>query len=664
MSIVPYTNNKIVLRDPYRGLLVLHNNQNNSIELVTTLRADKNDFADQSRSSELTCPNCGFNWEPSSSSRRHSNNRDPQTQNTDIRLLRPTLSGVTQVSSAFMDHDYFKLLEKLPYKAMPIADDEPSVASLPDDVFNQGYFKRFFKQVPPYTLGLGAHAQVYKVIHVLNDIVLGTYAVKRISMGNQLKYLEEVLNEVLILYELSVKGAYEHNLIRYNHVWLEMGDMDDLQTFFLPSDARTNLGTSSPKVPYVFILQQYCDGGHLEKLMKQHFQQEYELTAKQRVDRERARRRSIRDGIKEPTTKNKLWLSELEIWKFFKDISTAVNYLHHHNILHRDLKPSNCLLDTKYDPGNTTVPVLLSHEEMDSYCDSLPKILVSDFGEGKFINKHDVTEDKLRFQDEERRGNTGTLEFTAPELWLFTNYDPEVIKNSPDVSKAPPRHTYESDIYSLGLILCWLCVGQLPFSHLIEQETDPQIIRQKILDWYYSLTSETFYQWFQANAKLEPSGCLNDFAVLVYAMIKDSEKEETPSRMISSDVLKYLEAMKREWFLAPDSRTIESDDEISDDDQIHDLTMKEVGSISQRKSTLRVPYLGPFSYIIDILLLQALCLVRPHFIITTTTLLVVIFLGMEVATTFNLAFKKLMQWLSILVTTAVAIYVSSSTNIY
>ena len=121
--------------------------------------------------------------------------------------------------------------------------------------------------------------------------------------------------------------------------------------------------------------------------------------------------------------------------------------------------------------------------------------------------------------------------------------------------------------------------------------------------------------------------------------------------------------MKREWFLAPDSRTIESDDEISDDDQIHDLTMKEVGSISQRKSTLRVPYLGPFSYIIDILLLQALCLVRPHFIITTTTLLVVIFLGMEVATTFNLAFKKLMQWLSILVTTAVAIYVSSSTNI-
>ena len=156
---------------------------------------------------------------------------------------------------------------------------------------------------------------------------------------------------------------------------------------------------------------------------------------------------------------------------------------------------------------------------------------------------------------------------------------------------------------------------------------------------------------------------MNDFAVLVYAMIKDSEKEETPSRMISSDVLKYLEAMKREWFLAPDSRTIESDDEISDDDQIHDLTMKEVGSISQRKSTLRVPYLGPFSYIIDILLLQALCLVRPHFIITTTTLLVVIFLGMEVATTFNLAFKKLMQWLSILVTTAVAIYVSSSTNI-
>ncbi len=81
-------------------------------------------------------------------------------------MLRPTLSGVTQVSSAFMDHDYFKLLEKLPYKAMPIADDEPSVASLPDDVFNQGYFKRFFKQVPPYTLGLELLAQVYKKLYM------------------------------------------------------------------------------------------------------------------------------------------------------------------------------------------------------------------------------------------------------------------------------------------------------------------------------------------------------------------------------------------------------------------------------------------------------------------------------------------------------------------
>ena len=60
--------------------------------------------------------------------------------------------------------------------------------SLPEGVFNQGYFKRFFKKIDPYTLGSGAHAQVYKVNHILNNIVLGTYAVKRINIGGQLEF--------------------------------------------------------------------------------------------------------------------------------------------------------------------------------------------------------------------------------------------------------------------------------------------------------------------------------------------------------------------------------------------------------------------------------------------------------------------------------------------
>lgn len=658
MSIVPYANNKIVLHDPNHGLLVLHNNEDNLIELVSTLRNDYDDTSSNTQRPELACPNCGYKWSPQLTRRRRSSQtRESSTANTDHRVQISALPGLSQVSSAFMDHDYFKLLEKLPYKARPIDDDGSSMSSLPANIFNQGYFKRFFKQVPPYTLGLGAHAQVYKVIHVLNEIVLGTYAVKRISMGNQLKYLELVLNEVLILYELSVKGAYEHNLIRYNHVWLEMGDFGDLQTIFLPHESAA-MNSSSSKVPYVFILQQYCDGGHLERLMRDNFQQEYNLSAKERVERERARRRSIRKGTKEEKKQKKDWLTELEVWKFFKDISTAVNYLHHHNILHRDLKPSNCLLDVKYTANVLTVPVLLSSQEFEDSCEALPKILVSDFGEGKFINKHNVTEEKLRFQDEERRGNTGTLEFTAPELWLFTIYDPEVIKNNPNCNSSPPRHTYESDIYSLGLILCWLCVGALPFSHLIEQETDPQIIRQKILDWYFTLTEELFHEWYAQNCKLEQSGCLQDFSVLIFAMIKGSDKKDDPSRLLSSDVLKYLENMKKEWFLAPNS--IETDEELSDDEQLHNLTVEEIPLQPKVKTQHFISSLGSGSYFLDILLLQSICMYRPHQYLNGATLLVVIVFGLEVLYTPRLGIKRITQWLAFIVSVLVAISILSS----
>lgn len=630
MSIVPYTNNKIVLHDPSHGLLVLHNKQDNSIELVNTERDEGTSGPNQPRVPDLLCPNCGYSWD---SGRRPSAGRLDSTLQTKKAFLGHRSLGSPPVTTAFMDHDYFKLLEKLPFKTKPIGDDDP-LLSLPQHIFNQGYFQRFFRQQPPYKLGLGAHAQVYKVTHVLNDIVLGTYAVKRISMGNQLKYLQEVLNEVLILYELSVQGAYEHNLIRYNHVWLEMGDIDDLSTYFLGPDSKK---VSGSKVPYVFILQQYCDGGHLETLIRRNFQQELEMTAKQRVEKERLRRRSARSGVPKESA-GRSWLTELEVWKFLHDISTAVNYLHHHNILHRDLKPSNCLLDTQYTANTHLAPVLLTEEEFTSYCEALPKVLVSDFGEGKFINKQSLRREELRLQDEERRGNTGTLEFTAPELWAFTNYDPETTEAHGEI-EAAAIHTFESDIYSLGLILCWMCVGTLPFSHLIQGETDPQVIRSSILKWYYACTYGSFVEWFGDHCKLETSGCLTDFGRLVYAMIKGNE--DTKTRMTSADVLKYLSAMKREWFLTPAAG--ESED-FSEDDQLHELAIN--AHLGSRQG--KVESIGLALYIVEILFLQAITIVRPHMVAQVSTIAVVMLMSTEIALGDRLALKKLSRGLALL----------------
>lgn len=582
MSIVPYNaTNEIVYHDPNHGILVLHDNQENTVQLVSTSNEShnqvnsnlSNDSFPRSRFNlsssriNLECPSCGFKWA------QHGQNNDPANRKGSDALneLMNAINGDPQEAKAimknfpqgFMHHDYFKLLGKLPYASKPKVSIKTST-SLPENIFNQGYFKRFFKKVPPYSLGSGAHAQVYKVVHVLNDIKLGTYAVKRISIGDKIELLEQVLNEVLILYELSVQGANENNLIRYNHVWLELGDIQDLKTYFLPNDRKPTYLDN--KIPYVFILQQYCDGGHLEDLICKTYQQELHLSMKEQVDLERLRRReshkhgrSLADN--HDTANSKKWLEDLEIWKFFRDVTNGVHYLHLHGILHRDLKPSNCLLDVKYSDVLIESRAYSSVDELNFHLSKLPKILVSDFGEGQFIDKHNIATEDISIKDvsncdEERRGNTGTLEFTAPELWLFSNYDPSL---GNEKQYYVNEFTYESDIYSLGLILCWLCTGTLPFSHIIGSDSDPQVIRNRIIEWYFNLTATSFHEWFISSVQKVKDhegglgGCTGDFEKLIYLMIKGDDSSEPfgarPHRLLSGDVVKFLDAMKWKRFL-------------------------------------------------------------------------------------------------------------------
>ncbi|XP_034193551.1 serine/threonine-protein kinase grp isoform X1 [Osmia lignaria lignaria] len=108
-----------------------------------------------------------------------------------------------------------------------------------------------------------------------------------------------------------------------------------------------------------------------------------------------------------------------EAQKYFKQLISAVEYLHSKGIAHRDLKPENLLLD-----------------ENDN-------LKVSDFGLATIY----------RFRGKERclEKRCGTLPYVAPEVLLH------------------PYHAEPADIWSCGIILVALLAGELPWDQSLAE---------------------------------------------------------------------------------------------------------------------------------------------------------------------------------------------------
>lgn len=226
-----------------------------------------------------------------------------------------------------------------------------------------------------------------------------------------------------VIVEVRLLQKIPHrNLVAYHWTWLE----DHQPSKFGPS------------IPCLWILQDYCNGGDLQNYVLGSVK---EPSATESL-KARLRRMSKGDTRPDPASTRTSRLSLDEIFSFFKDIATGLHHLHSKGYIHRDLKPSNCLL--QHDGGRTTV-------------------LISDFGE-------------VQLAGDSRRstGATGTVAYLAPE----------VLQQSPD--GLYQNFTTKSDIFSLGMIVYFMCFGRLPYASadgINEEDEDLDKLRAEITTW-------------------------------------------------------------------------------------------------------------------------------------------------------------------------------------
>jgi serine kinase len=148
---------------------------------------------------------------------------------------------------------------------------------------------------------------------------------------------------------------------------------------------------------------------------------------------------------------NTKYLKEATACKYFKQLISAVEYLHSLGICHRDLKCENILLDRR----NT--------------------IKIIDFGFGKILNKSDTkTEQEKKIEKlieagvdsppvTERRETSGSTSSKKKDPLLSETYCGSYAYASPEILKGTPYDPRKSDIWALGVVLFAMVFGRLPF---------------------------------------------------------------------------------------------------------------------------------------------------------------------------------------------------------
>ncbi|CAI2173717.1 18062_t:CDS:10 [Funneliformis geosporum] len=524
-QLVPYNQDwTVILRNETAGQLVLYNTTNRRVS-VRRLPPNNNPLP-QALTTPNTCTFCGRPYE--------ANHHMP---------------GVGSSSTDFIHRNYFRLLENseshqpepLPF-GEPHLFTEPSTeftftssgeeeihATLSQNSFNQGYYERFF--IEEKKLGRGFRGSVYLCKHILDNVHLGEYAVKKVAVGDDHAWLVRMLREVHLLEKL-----HHPNIVDYKHAWLENHQL-------------TNFG---PQVPCLFILMECANGGNLEEYIDersstfamQQDPEEPKFSTKDRILRTRRMRRAPEQSSTiNARVQSKRSLNLQEIWLFFIDICEGLGHLHRHGIVHRDLKPSNLLLH--YDGERT----------------GIPRVLISDFGECEILDQ---------LSERDRTGATGTLEFMAPELLTVD-----------EGGKFYKDYSPKSDMWSLGMVLYYLCYSRLPY----HQVDDVDLLKEEILHFEgvsfpehfnFSSSSHIIPQQLKnliklllsKNKKIRPScdEILKSFGD-IRAKFANNVYNETPvessfNSHITSDPIAQIGASK--LFRIPSDNTLSSQEDVAD----------------------------------------------------------------------------------------------------
>eukprot|EP00127_Corallochytrium_limacisporum_P006140 Clim_evm7s219 gene=Clim_evmTU7s219 len=322
----------------------------------------------------------------------------------------------------YMDRHYFEVLEgvKAHEDLGPVGASSAHPEALENKSLNDGYYVRFFRE--ERKIGTGGRGHVYKCHHVMDGIELGTYAVKKIPVGDNHAWLVRTLTEVHMLEKL-----HHPNIVDYKHAWLE----------------KAQLNIMGPPVPCLYILQEYADSGNLAQYLwlpagndsaasdednlseaeRRRLKKRQEILRKTRQSEAGAEGSQWETSPDAPAMGKARVLDEDEVWNLFLDLLMGLNHLHHHDIIHRDLKPQNMLLH-RDQPG------------------TVPRLLISDFGEC-------IVADHAPYR---RTGATGTIEYVAPELLAVTEMGE--YEHDADV---------KSDMWSVGVLLYVIAYGRLPW---------------------------------------------------------------------------------------------------------------------------------------------------------------------------------------------------------
>ncbi|KAG0230867.1 putative serine/threonine-protein kinase iks1 [Actinomortierella wolfii] len=371
--------------------------------------------------------------------------------------LRPPSATNTPTSSSRTSLDLDGATESDINPTSPQSRGDP--APLSHDALNQGYYERFF--VEQVKLGKGYRGSVFLCQHILDGVFLGEYAIKKVAIGDNHDWLVQMLREVHLLERL-----HHPNIVSYKHAWLE-------------NHRLTKFG---PEVACLFILMECANGGNLEEYIESLPEREYAareasqggqssssidntvrsesgmaeakkpLSARERILQERRKQAAAAAaGASSPPSDNtapksnsKLqYLPITEVWSFFFDICEGLAHLHRLGIIHRDLKPPNLLLS-------------YSDTRIKGSKGERPRVLISDFGECEVL-------DQAAKRD--RTGATGTLEFLAPELLQVDEH-----------GRYMNEFSFKGDMWSLGMILYYLCYSRLPYSQI----DDVDLLKEEI----------------------------------------------------------------------------------------------------------------------------------------------------------------------------------------